>query len=73
VVRSKLVDPDFVWFRANLHKGTSCTAEKMKFLEHTLGGLGNSMLDYNPKNSTAWYLKRYRVKYGCDLVCSYRL
>jgi len=58
VVRSKLLGPDFVWFipgwfRANWWaavKGTSCTAEEMKkSLEHTLGALGNSILDYNPK------------------------
>ena len=28
---------------------TDCTAEEMKkSLEHTLGGLGNSILDYDP-------------------------
>ena len=29
--------------------GTDCTAEEMKkSLEHTLGGLGNGILDYDP-------------------------
>ena len=29
--------------------GTDCTAEEMsKALEHTLGGLGNSVVDYDP-------------------------
>ena len=57
VVRSKLAGPDFVWFipgwfRANWWTavdGNDCSAEEMKTsLEHTLGGLGNSLLDYDP-------------------------
>ncbi|XP_065917614.1 gamma-aminobutyric acid type B receptor subunit 1-like [Dysidea avara] len=57
VVRRKLAGPDFVWFipgwfRANWWAavdGTDCSAEEMeRSLEHTLGGLGNSILDYDP-------------------------
>ena len=40
------------WFRANWWAavdGTDCTAEEMsKALEHSLGALGNSVVDYYP-------------------------
>jgi len=57
VVRRRLAGSNFVWFvpgwfRANWWAavdGTDCTAEELKkSLEHTLGGLGNSILDYDP-------------------------
>ena len=57
VIKSRLAGPDFVWFlpgwfRANWWtavNGTDCTAEEMsKALEHSLGGLGNSVLDNDP-------------------------
>ena len=40
------------WFGANWWAavdGTDCTAEEIsKALEHTLGGLGNHVVDYDP-------------------------
>jgi len=57
VTKNRLAGPDFVWFipgwfRANWWtavEGTDCTVNEMKMsLEHTLGALGNSILDYDP-------------------------
>ena len=57
MIKEKLAGPDFVWFfpgwyRANWWAavdGTDCTAEEMsEALEHTLGGLGNGVLDNDP-------------------------
>ena len=57
ITKNHLAGPDFVWFipgwfRANWWAavdGTDCTAEEMsKALEHALGGLGNSVVDYDP-------------------------
>ncbi|XP_065917608.1 gamma-aminobutyric acid type B receptor subunit 2-like [Dysidea avara] len=52
VIRERLAGPDFVWFLPGWFKAnwwsagndTSCSANKIKAtLEHTLGGLGNSL------------------------------
>ena len=57
MIKSQLTGPDFVWFlpgwfRANWWAAvddTDCTAEEMsEGLEHSLGGLGNSVVDNNP-------------------------
>jgi len=71
-----MAGPDFVWFipgwfRANWWSavdGTSCTAEEMKkSLEHTLGGLGNGILDYDPER----VLVSNKVKHCHNLISSY--
>jgi len=57
VIKKQLAGPDFVWFipgwlKANWWTavdGTDCTAEQMMtHLEHTLGGLGDDMLESYP-------------------------
>ena len=58
VIKEELAGPDFVWMLPGWYKArwwaevndtnSTCTAEEMcKALEHTLGGRGHDIFDYN--------------------------
>ena len=60
MIKNRLAGPEFVWIlpgwlRPNWWTavdGTDCTAEEMsKALEHSLGGLGNGMVDNDPSRT----------------------
>ena len=56
--------------------GTDCTAEEMsKALEHTLGGLGNSVVDYNPSRVLVSNKVNFNLMLTSYVICkiSYRM